>query len=590
MVALAACGVDAPGPPDDDVPPVTLAARPPPPISGGTLAFADDLGWLVASDPDRDRVYGVDPAGRSMVMDLDLEQGAEPGRVAVGAGRAFVVLRGAAEVATIDLAGQAILERRAVCAVPRGVVYDADFEADGTTIPVLHVACMSGELVTVPVSGSGVIRSIVLGEDLRDVVIDGDGLIVTRFRAPSVFVVSKQGEVMEQISLPALTGEFEFEPTVAWRAAGLPDGGVAVVHQRGKLSEIRVEPGAYTVGECSDEVVHSTITIVRPDQQKARTVSLPYLPSAVLPVDVAVSADGQTFAAVSAGTNQIIRVRQDAFRAASRCGTTVYDDTSIVLQDVAGQPIAVSFLPDNRLAVQTREPASLFILPALKASGVQQSYAGVPLSPLSALDTGHEMFHRPPSGQGLVTCAGCHTEGGDDGRTWTFGPPFGKRRTQNLRGHILDTAPFHWDGTLADFRELLHDTLEVRMNGSVDGPEHVDAFARWIDSITPLPRLSPRPADAVERGRAAFVKGGCDSCHLGPKYTNNETRDVGTGLPVQVPSLVGIWARGPFMHTGCASTLRDRFDPACGGGDLHGVTSTLSAGEVDDMITFLESL
>jgi hypothetical protein len=56
-----------------------------------------------------------------------------------------------------------------------------------------------------------------------------------------------------------------------------------------------------------------------------------------------------------------------------------------------------------------------------------------------------------------------------------------------------------------------------------------------------------------------------------------------------VPSLLGISTRGPFMHDGCAATLRDRFDPACGGSQ-HGITSGLSSSQIDDLIAYLGSL
>jgi hypothetical protein len=44
------------------------------------------------------------------------------------------------------------------------------------------------------------------------------------------------------------------------------------------------------------------------------------------------------------------------------------------------------------------------------------------------------------------------------------------------------------------------------------------------------------------------------------------------------------------MHTGCAKTLTDRFGAVCGGGDKHGTTSQLSAGDVGDLVTYLQSL
>ena len=81
----------------------------------------------------------------------------------------------------------------------------------------------------------------------------------------------------------------------------------------------------------------------------------------------------------------------------------------------------------------------------------------------------------------------------------------------------------------------------------------------------------------------------CASCHSGPSLTNNETVDVGTGRKFQVPSLIGIRNRAPFMHDGCATTLFERFDASCGG-DQHGDLSGLSEGDLDDMVAYMDSL
>jgi cytochrome c peroxidase len=103
----------------------------------------------------------------------------------------------------------------------------------------------------------------------------------------------------------------------------------------------------------------------------------------------------------------------------------------------------------------------------------------------------------------------------------------------------------------------------------------------------------PSDAAAVARGQAIFndpSRAACVTCHTGARLTNNQSVDVGTGGTFQVPSLVGISTRGPFMHNGCAETLRDRFDPACGGGDRHGATSKLQPSEVTDLVQYLETL
>lgn len=82
---------------------------------------------------------------------------------------------------------------------------------------------------------------------------------------------------------------------------------------------------------------------------------------------------------------------------------------------------------------------------------------------------------------------------------------------------------------------------------------------------------------------------GCANCHSGPALTNNETVDVGTGGPLQVPSLVGLGRRAPYFHDGCASTLVEIFEAACGGG-LHGAVGALRQGQLAELVAFLESL
>jgi cytochrome c peroxidase len=114
---------------------------------------------------------------------------------------------------------------------------------------------------------------------------------------------------------------------------------------------------------------------------------------------------------------------------------------------------------------------------------------------------------------------------------------------------------------------------------------------RWVDKIPPVEAPPAEDPLAAERGRALFNNGevGCASCHAGERLTNNVSVNVGTGAAFQVPSLVGLAWRAPYMHDGCAKTLSDRFRP-CGGGDAHGKTSHLTDEERADLIAYLETL
>ena len=248
--------------------------------------------------------------------------------------------------------------------------------------------------------------------------------------------------------------------------------------------------------------------------------------------------------------------------------------------EVVGQPIAVSFAGNGDVIVQSREPAVLSV----------PGGTPIALSTISRSDTGHDLFHAN-AGSG-VACASCHAEGTEDGRTWSFACE-GTRRTQSLQVGLKGTEPFHWGGDEMNFSQLVTDVFVGRMSGPNLADDQINATLGWIDAQPRRTHTMPADTMAIARGKALFndpARAACATCHNGPSFTNSQTVDVGTGGMFQVPSLVGISTRGPFLHDGCATTLRDRFSVACGGGDKHGLTTKLKAGEVDDLITYLGTL
>ena len=169
--------------------------------------------------------------------------------------------------------------------------------------------------------------------------------------------------------------------------------------------------------------------------------------------------------------------------------------------------IATAFDGKGQLWLQSRNPARLYST----ASG---------LTPIDfpdaedKSDEGHRLFHTPTPG--LIACVSCHAEAGDDGHVWTFdAAPSGPRRTQSLRGGILATAPFHWDGDMKDLSLLMATVFSGRMAGPPVSAAQIDSLGRWLDAQPVLPKASPRDPQAVERGRALFQDAavGCASCH-----------------------------------------------------------------------------
>jgi hypothetical protein len=121
------------------------------------------------------------------------------------------------------------------------------------------------------------------------------------------------------------------------------------------------------------------------------------------------------------------------------------------------------------------------------------------------------------------------------------------------------------------------------------------ALGKYIYSLQP-PANPNRPNELTARGEQIFSRSGCATCHTPPLYTNNklvvaegfvpfehanspDPAHVMTGVRIgldsglalrtrkgtgyyKVPSLKGVWYRGPFEHSGSIATLEDWFDPA----------------------------
>jgi hypothetical protein len=147
------------------------------------------------------------------------------------------------------------------------------------------------------------------------------------------------------------------------------------------------------------------------------------------------------------------------------------------------------------------------------------------------------------------------------------------------------------------------------------------ALGRYLYSLAPPP--NPNGPGAQEpRGEAIFAREGCAACHTPPLYTSNALTPVagfavppghaaretiiprvvgtdpalaldtrkGTGY-YKVPSLKGVWYRGPLQHSGAVRTLEEWFDPArLDRVPGHPFGLDLPAPERDALIAFLRTL
>lgn len=235
---------------------------------------------------------------------------------------------------------------------------------------------------------------------------------------------------------------------------------------------------------------------------------------------------------------------------------------------------------------------------------------------------------------GYLSCATCHLDGDDDGRTWDFTDRGeGLRNTVSLLGKAGGHGPIHWSGNFDEVQDFENDIRGPQAGaGYLDDADweatqatlgdpkaglsaDLDALAAYVGS---LDRFLPSPhrgadglSDAALAGKQIFEDPlvGCADCHPAPLFTDSQwlapgqplLQDVGTLTDasgdrlgaelfgIDTPTLLGLPGSGPYLHDGSAPTLRavlvDR-NPA----DEHGVTSHLSDEQLDQLVQYLLEL
>jgi len=552
--------------------------------------MAPDGKTIVAADPDRDLVYVVDYHDASTLRTIALYHHDEPGRVVIDtSNRAHVALRRAGAFVTIDLATATVIARRDVCSAPRGIAHDPDAD-------VVHITCAGGELVTFPAGDGLELRRRFVTRDLRDVVVVPGALIVSTFRDARTYRLADGETVALERYRPqnVLWGT----PAVAWRMVALPagalltpsagDGGEAVlmaaqrVPASGEDGSIAPAPPSVPAAYYSDTVGADPCNPNGPAPLILESDNAFHLPQATLPVDAAASRT--TIAVVAAANAHTPSLPQLVFvdRESQRSLTADHFACQLRPSTVALpglQLTSVVFADDKTVVALSREPAALVVVHLdLDLGQGPTEIARIPLSAASREDTGHAIFHSN-SGVG-VACASCHPDGRDDGHSWKS-IELGARRTPSLLGTLAGTAPYHWSGEAPDLKALMQLTFQSRMHGPALTDDRFDAIGGWLSALPAPPVAAPGDAAAALRGQALFEgAAACATCHSGAMRTNNTTLDVSTGGAFQVPSLVGVSWRAPFLHDGSAPTVRALLERFHGG-------ATLDPSQMKDLETYV---
>ncbi|MFT5325156.1 MAG: YVTN family beta-propeller protein [Planctomycetaceae bacterium] len=333
------------------------------------------------------------------------------------------------------------------------------------------------------------------------------------------------------------------------------------------------------------------------------------------PWEAAISPDGRQLYIVFSGTDDVFV-----------CNTIDDDYRELKLAKYIAtghNPRAVRVSPDGaRFFVYNALDFEVVVFDAESMRQVDRiSITKNPLSP--EVHEGKILFYSalpPMTSQRWISCSSCHPDGQPDGRTWHN--PEGLRQTPPLHG-LAFTHPQHWSADRDETQDFEHTIRGPLMGGRglhkgrLNKPlgatnrglsKPLDALAAYTNShtFTMSPYAKGGLTPEAERGRKLFSskQTKCAECHTGPFLTDSQSgkpsvrHDVGTGnadksetmgSAYNTPMLLGLYRSAPYLHHGTAETLHDVLTTQ-NAGDKHGVTSQLSADEVDDLVAFLKSL
>lgn len=316
---------------------------------------------------------------------------------------------------------------------------------------------------------------------------------------------------------------------------------------------------------------------------------------------------------------------------------------SILQVGFAIEGVAVS--PDGRwLFADAMLSRELAIYDVRDLSTVPDPVERIPIPTAEPLDPellrGKQLFNDAQDPRltkdGYIACAHCHLDGDSDRRVWDFTDRGeGLRNTVSLIGRGgTANGPLHWSGNFDEIQDFEHDIRDAfqgfglmddidLMTGTRSEPlgdtkagisTDLDALAAYVASLDRHERSPFRTstggltADAAA-GALLFQSQGCAGCHTAPNFTDSTftmpgvplLHDVGTlgpgsgqrlGAPltgIDTPTLRGVWNSPPYLHDGSAATLEEVVTTR-NLTDAHGVTSTLDATQIAQLVEYLSSL
>ncbi len=610
---------------------VTVLTAPvgPGPSRSSNVVLAGRRIWTV--NPDNDTVTAID--ADTLVKELEVPVCDDPRSLATSsAGEIWVACRDDDRVAILDGAGLPLTELVLdYGSAPAGIA----FTPDGTTAFLALEG--KGELLRFDGTTRQQTGRLQLGPGPRALGVSADGttVYVTRFLSPK-----DQGEVWEvdaaamtrnrTLRLPKLGGDDNRDGTSSGRGVAnylvgitlSPDGGDAWIAS----TKTNSERGLFFARDLDeDNTVRNMIS--RIDLGTGEWIESIDLDNSDSAVAVAYSPLGDYLFVALQGSGEILALDALTLQVATGLGSFVtrlatgLAPQGLVVDPVTNRTFVKNFISRNVTALETDD---LFRFGNRSPTSSDTSAVATErLSPQVLL--GKAIFYNAGdprmSGEGYLSCATCHVDGGHDGRVWDFtGRGEGFRNTTSLRGRSgMGHGNVHWTANFDEIQDFENDIRgafggqgfmdDGDFAGASDplgAPKaglsaELDALAAYVASLgaQSVPKSPFRTASGAftsqgQAGQAVFESLNCATCHAGPEFTDSTVgaptlHDVGTirttsgqriGGPLtglDTPTLIGLFNTAPYFHDGSAPTLEDVFRVA-GGEVLQSETGTPSAG------------
>ena len=591
------------------------------PTASSPITGHGDLVFNV--NPDNGTVTAIDRRGLAKVWERRV--GRKPRSLAVdAAGRVWVAVEGDDRLVALDAGGAVI--RRIELGHGRGPVGIAF--VPGSNIGLATVPG-TGQVVRFDAGTGTVLARRSVNGDPRGIAVAGDGhAYVTRLRSTTAGLVTKlNSTTLEKVADIALQVDADTvdaedrargRPNYLTQIAISPDGRTAWVpsKQDNVLRGTRRD-GQALVHDATLRAIVSQIDLDGGREDFDGRIDLNDREGAHA---VALSPRGDYAFVALRGSNEVAVL--DAYSGVQR-GAMVGGGTGPlgIWLDTRGRTAFVYNFTSRSVAAFdiSKVLDSAAFVPPLLAEISTVAYEDLEEEELRGLQIFYDASDARMAGDGYLSCASCHLEGGEDGTVWDFSDRGeGLRNTITLRGREgTGHGRLHWSANFDEIQDFendirnafggtgfLSDADFARTATLLGDPKaglspELDALARYVSSLDDFGRSPHREASGVltptaRDGRRLFAELGCRGCHGGVDFTDRRRHQVGTAgtgsgssiadAGVDTPTLLGVWRTRPYFHDGSAASVEAVV--ATG----HGADREMTDGEQAALVAFLKSL